>query len=58
MNYRWQQLVGAIRAVHSKREFSGDGYGWSVCVEDRQSWPCATIEALEATLGDLGEVPR
>lgn len=42
--------VAAVLAIHVKRTFNGDGYGWSVCAEDRQAWPCATIEAIEAAV--------
>lgn len=41
-----RQLV-AVQSIHTKRTFDGDGYGWSICVEDRQSWPCATVQAIE-----------
>ena len=40
--------VEAVLALHSKRVFNGDGYGWSVCAECRQAWPCATVAAVEA----------
>lgn len=35
-----------VRQLHSKRVFNGDGYGWSVCAECRQAWPCATEQAI------------
>lgn len=45
--------VAAVRSLHAPRDFSGDGYGWSVCVEDRQQWPCATERAIREALGDV-----
>lgn len=45
---RFARQVLAVEALHTKRVFDGDGYGWSICVEDRQHWPCATRQAIEA----------
>ena len=42
----------AVRKLHSRRDFSGDGYGWSLCTEDRQQWPCATERAIREALGE------
>ena len=39
--------ITEVLRLHSERRFSGEGYGWSVCVECRQSWPCATVQAIE-----------
>lgn len=47
-------VASAVLRLHSKRTFDGDGYGWSVCAEDRQAWPCATVKALADVLGDEG----
>ena len=41
-------LALAIRQLHSERRYSGDGYGWSVCAECRQAWPCATEQAIQS----------
>jgi hypothetical protein len=41
-------LAVAIRQLHAERRFNGDGYGWSVCVECRQAWPCATEQAVRS----------
>lgn len=38
------------RQLHSKRVFHGDGYGWEVCAECRQAWPCATEKAIRNAL--------
>lgn len=40
------EVLRAVRRLHNKRTFNGDGYGWSVCAECRQAWPCATEDAL------------
>lgn len=45
---RMARKVCAVDAIHQPRSFSGDGYGWVICVEDRQAWPCATVKAMEA----------
>ena len=47
---RWERLVIAVRQLHSPRVFSGDGYGWTVCAECRQVWPCATENAIVGAL--------
>jgi len=44
--------LDAVRRLHSPRSFSGDGYGWTVCAEDRQQWPCATERAIQEAMGD------
>lgn len=36
----------ALRQLHGERRFSGDGYGWTVCAECRQSYPCQTIKVM------------
>lgn len=43
--------IEAIEHLHSERVFHGDGYGWSVCAEDRQAWPCATVKAIDDAFG-------
>lgn len=43
----WEQSVRNVLHLHSKRTFNGDGYGWSVCAECRQAWPCATVTAID-----------
>lgn len=43
-----------VRQLHSERRFSGDGYGWSVCAECRQAWPCRTEQMITEALA----VPR
>lgn len=43
-----RQRIEAIERLHSKRTFHGDGYGWSLCAEDRQAWPCATVTAINS----------
>jgi len=45
----------AIEQIHAKRTAPIDGLpaDHAYCVEDRQTWPCATIKALAA----LGEKP-
>lgn len=38
-----------VRAIHSKRLATNDymaPYTYEYCVEDRQVWPCKTIEAI------------
>lgn len=49
-----REVANAVLRLHSRRNFDGDGYGWSVCAEDRQTWPCATVVALADVLGDDG----
>lgn len=52
-------LLG-VRQLHSRRDFSGDGYGWTACAECRQCWPCATelaIRNAEAIPAAAGVVP-
>lgn len=44
-------LVAAVRRLHSKRSYPGDGFTSELCVECRQAWPCPTIKALD---GDDG----
>lgn len=39
-----------VNELHSRRMFDGDGYGWAVCVECRQAWPCMTQQALRAVI--------
>lgn len=39
--------VAAVKRLHSKREFNGDGYGWANCAECRQHYPCETIKEIE-----------
>lgn len=48
--------MAAVWEVHSKRVFNGDGYGWEICAECRQAWPCATEQAVAKALG-RGDVP-
>jgi hypothetical protein len=48
---QFDSRVAAVLALHSKRQFSGDGYGWALCAECRQSWPCATVRAIEMADG-------
>jgi len=40
--------LAAVRRLHAERVAPIDGYpaDHHYCVEDRQSWPCATIRAL------------
>lgn len=45
-----QAAIAAVLRIHARRIYDGDGYGWSICVEDRQHWPCATVQALEDAL--------
>jgi hypothetical protein len=42
----YEQAVRSVLRLHSKRVFDGDGYGWALCAECRQSWPCATVQAI------------
>lgn len=44
---RHARMVVAVEAIHQPRVFDGDGYSWTICVEDRQGWPCATLQAME-----------
>lgn len=44
--------VISVNDLHSRRNFDGDGYGWSVCAECRQTWPCMTQQALRALIPD------
>jgi hypothetical protein len=44
--YRARQALHRVLAVHAPRTFDGDGYGWTICVEDRQAWPCVTVRAV------------
>jgi hypothetical protein len=41
------RIAQAVLSIHGKRVYDGDGYGWAICIEDRQHWPCATIQALQ-----------
>lgn len=45
-----QRAVARVLLLHSKREFSGDGYGWTACAECRQCYPCATVKAVTEEL--------
>lgn len=42
-------MVHAVERLHSERSFTieGGGYGYSVCAECRQAWPCATQQAID-----------
>ena len=40
------EALEAVLRLHQPRQFAGDGYSWTVCVEDRQAWPCATWRAI------------
>jgi len=41
--------VERVRALHAERVAPIDGYpaDHHYCVEDRQTWPCATISVLD-----------
>lgn len=41
-----RRAIQAVLSIHGKRVYDGDGYGWAICIEDRQHWPCATVQAL------------
>lgn len=47
--------VAAVQRLHDQRVFNGDGYGWTICAECRQAWPCATIDAVNAALAEQPE---
>lgn len=47
-----EDAVAAVLRVHQPRIHDGDGYSWTVCVEDRQQWPCATVKAIDAVRGN------
>lgn len=50
-----QRAVHQVFRLHARRDFQVDGYGYAVCVEDRQAWPCATVQAIESTLDERPE---
>lgn len=52
------RAVDAVLHIHSKRMYDGDGYGWAICIEDRQHWPCATVKALEELGYGGGRIER
>lgn len=45
-----ERALTAVEQLHSRRDFSGDGYGWTQCAECRQDYPCATIQAINTVL--------
>jgi len=49
------RVVVAIRAIHERRTspIADIPADHAYCVEDRQTWPCATIAALEAVIDEI-----
>lgn len=46
---KWSKpAIESVLRLHSERKFTGDGYGWSVCAECRQTWPCETVQGLDS----------